>query len=199
MNLSLEYCQKNLEYFDEGSSRIIFLLDDEWIIKKPIINGGVWQNKNEISLYKNYKNTTFPLCPINLELSNEETIVMKRASPLILNEDETLYDMFDTIWYSFFDDCELLNTKRKQQEFLSEYQNLDTKISSFYKNIMSFNPNIIKEKLYDICSFNCGIVDNSIVIIDYGYPDDGSNENVIDYYKKTEEYEKWFHDDLTDK
>lgn len=188
---SFEYCYKNLEELGEGSSRVVFALDDEWVLKLPITYGGYWQNQNEINFYKKYQKTSLPLCPIDLSKSSENFIVMRRAKQLSdINDDFKLYNLFDYCMHSYIELCENdMTAKEKNEFFKSEFdvRERDPRVLSFIKNLNRFNNKTVSHILYDVCSFNSGLINDQIVAVDYGYPEvesdmrENHSQNTIEY------------------
>lgn len=192
---TFDVCEKDLELLGEGSSRRVYGLDPEWAIKKPINYGGIWQNANEIKVFKKYKNSTLPICPIDLERSTSQSIFMRRVQPL---EDMQL-SMFDGAVMDYVDDChkKYISTEQKRN-FIKEMidSNYDPKVIEFVKKLARFKSEDIHYFFYDVCSFNCGMLNDQIVIIDYGYPDDDYRDE--HFYTSTKEYERYFECTLTD-
>lgn len=190
---SFEYCAKNLDYINEGSCRQVYAIDDEWVIKKAFTNGGFWQNKNEIDLYRQYKDTDLPLCPIDLEKSTESDIFMHRAESIadLYEKEEKLWDQFDGLLMKYIENCD---TNEAKQKFISELpRKTDKRLRKFMKKLIKFEPNFISTVFYDVCSFNCGLLNDEIVVLDYGFPDiERELPLPPDFYHLTKEYDEWF-------
>lgn len=191
----LSECVEKYDEIGEGSSRIVFGMDNDWVIKLPITYGGHWQNQNEINFYKKYKNTALPLCPIDLSKSTENYIVMKRATPLSeLEDEETFLNDFDLCIGRYVEDCtSLYNTHIEKKTFIDELfiSGLDQRLIKFMQKLTKFKSSTIETLFYDVCYFNCGLVDNDIVVVDYGYP--ATDEKMGGkFYEYTTEYNTWF-------
>ena len=194
---SFEHCTENFDEIGEGSSRIVFGLDNEWVLKLPITNGGIWQNSNEVEFYKKYRNSNLPLCPIDLELSSSDHIVMRRAEPMSELEDDTLYMQFDSIVLSYIEECsEKYKDYKDKLGFIKDLINkrTDIRIIDFIKKLSTIKNSTVQYLFYDVCSFNCGLLNDEIVVLDYGYPDDGTDHG-NEFYKNTETYTSWFNKD----
>lgn len=196
---SFEHCEKNFDYINEGSCRQVYGINNEWVIKKAFTNGGYWQNKNEIELYTKYKDTDLPLCPIDLERSTATDIFMARADVIAdkYEQEEKLWDSFDVILMSYIEECgEKYITEEAKKKFISELpRKLDKRLRNFMKKLVKFDSKFISATFYDVCTFNCGILNGEIVVIDYGYPytedDVPLPEN---FYQVTKEYDEWFNE-----
>lgn len=191
---SFKICEEKFECLGEGSSRRVYGLDTEWALKKAISNGGIWQNKNEIQVYKKYKNSTMPLCPIDLSRSTNEHIVMRRVVPIneLPESDDELYSSFDGVVMDYVDECHIdYITPAQKREFIKDLisEKYDPRLIEFIKRLARFKSETIHHLFYDTCSFNCGLMDNKVVILDYGYPDVDEHLRP-DFYKPLEDYEE---------
>jgi hypothetical protein len=194
---SFEHCAKNFDYINEGSCRQVYGIDNEWVIKKAYTNGGYWQNQNEIELYKKYKDTILPLCPIDLSKSTESDIFMLRAEAIadMYEKDEKLWDSFDSILMKYLENCvKLYSTEEGKKEFLSELpRRTDKRLRKFMKKLTKFDSNFISSTFYDVCSFNCGLLNGEIVVLDYGFPEEDIEVPLPEnFYHVTTEYDNWF-------
>lgn len=192
---SFKFCEERFEILGEGSSRRVYALDSEWVAKKPISVGGIWQNSNELSVYKKYQNTTLPICPIDLTRSTNNYIVMRRVTPINEIDDsvDSINDDFDSIVMEYVDVCNLhYNTPTEKKKFIQSIvnSNTDSRIVDFIKRLARFKSETINYLFTDVCSFNCGLLDNKVIVLDYGYP--ATDEHLTaNFYTPLPEYEKY--------
>lgn len=193
---TFDFCDKHLNYIAEGTCRIVYGIDESNVIKKAYTNGGYWQNKNEIELYRKYKDTILPLCPIDLSLSTEDDIFMPFTETVNNSLDDSVHEFWndlDSVLMNYIYECvDHYNDDVSKSKFIAslEARDYDNRIVDFMKKLTYFDSDFIAKTLYDVCSFNCGLLNNEVVITDYGYPDCDYDETP-DFYKNNSVYDQW--------
>ena len=74
-----------LEFLGEGSSRIVYAMNDDIVLKIPKNDFGNAQNQNEHKIYKRYKDTQYQefLAPcFNLLIGDKQVNLMVRTEPI---------------------------------------------------------------------------------------------------------------------
>ncbi len=179
-----KYCEENFTVLGEGTTRRVYEVDSDIVVKLPVVVGGTLQNRNEIALYKKYKNTVLPLCQLDDRRSTATNIFMKKAIPLETFSANVSYD-FDIYAVDFIESCHDKLKTRSQKDraiHIIEQAGCDSRVVDFLKKISMFRSEFISRVFYDVVALNCGWCNDSIVVIDYGFPD-----NMIinpNYYEK---------------
>lgn len=180
---TLQYCYDNLEVIGSGSTRAVFAIDDSRVIKIPFVKGGIIQCRNEIAFYDKYK-SIFPLCAV-LQGSCENLIVQTRAVTVeecYDSADEAAFRMFDTIFWEAFE-CD--DTIDISQYLDGIRDKTDSRIMEFMDVLSKIDLKLVRTLCYDISCYNIGLIDNRLVIIDYGFP--GTLTKGDEYYDETEQ------------
>lgn len=172
----IKYCKEHLEPISSGSSRWVFKVDDDKVLKIAKNSKGIAQNKAEIDM----KDEPFAkdiLAPI-YDCDEETCLWLKMALARKCNKKEfkelthipfemfcsALRDQFDygrTFWYS-----------PEEKEAFRNLIDTDSIACEFYNDVCDYVGN------YDIPTGdltslrNWGIVGSDVVIIDYGFTKD---------------------------
>lgn len=140
-SMSGKEINRNFEYLGEGAGRIIYAIDDIYVIKLSKFRGGYRQCETENYIYNNInEDLKRYLCPV--VWYNEDMVIMRRAIPLAKRKEDKNKNIFKMLGVSKYD--------------------------TLYKNVMDIVDTY--DLLYgDVKSLSSwGILDNQILLIDYG-------------------------------
>lgn len=140
-SMSGKEINRNFEYLGEGAGRIIYAIDDNYVIKLSKFHGGYLQCETENFIYDDVdENLKRYLCPV--VWYQEDMLIMRRAIPFARRREDKHKNVFKLLGVS--------------------------KNDILYKNIMDIVDSY--DLLYgDIKSLSSwGILDNKILLIDYG-------------------------------
>lgn len=184
---TLQYCIDNLPEVNSGSTRTVFIINDDTVVKVPFNRGGIIQCRNELQVFEKYGNI-LPLCPV-LKGSSEDRIFQQKA--VVLEECE-MQDSEDDGWYVGFDMI-FGNVFESYDIDINQYldsirDSTDVRIMDFIDAVLKLPLEVIEEVLYDISSYNIGLIDNRIVVVDYGYL--GSLQKNDEYFDEIPEKSK---------
>ena len=175
----VDYCKEHLEPISSGSSRYVFKVDDDKVLKVAKNKKGIAQNMAEIDMKDSYVDEL--LAPI-YDCDEEDYLWLEMALAKKCSKKE-----FESITHIPFDlFCAGLRSNYAygrtffySKEELDRFNNLihnDDEASDFWNNINSYimdydNP------YNDLTALrNWGIVDGNVVIIDYGFTKDVANQ-----------------------
>lgn len=181
---TLQYCMDNLPEVGSGSTRAVFLVDDSTVVKIPFVCGGYTQCQIEINVYEKYKDV-MPLCKI-LPGSSRERVFQEKAlnfEECYMNGDDDNWNYsFDLIFWEAFESDGTISIS----EYLDSIRDdNDSRLMEFMDKMNKINIDVVRDVCYDISCYNIGLIDNSIVIVDYGYPESLIKDDM--YFVETEE------------
>lgn len=132
---------KNFKYLGEGAGRIIYALGDDYVIKLSKFDGGDKQCKTENYIYSHVQDHLKKyLCPVLWY--RDDMIIMRRAIPLAKKREERKRNIFNVLG---IDEDNIF------------YKNIQKLVKSF---------DLLYGDVKNLSSW--GILDNQIVLIDYG-------------------------------
>ncbi len=149
--MNLNEIHQRYEYIGEGISRIVYGINDQWVVKVAKGIEGLYQNKVELYVYKHCGNRFKKyLCPIIWH--RPDMIIMPRAIPiskitknkkidlkLIRPEPEAFNDLMDFTkrFYMLYEDIEAASSWGilNKTPVLIDYGCTDRKGDRFYDNI----------------------------------------------------------------
>ncbi|MDO4534239.1 MAG: hypothetical protein Q4B63_00335 [Clostridium perfringens] len=144
--ISIAYLKKNLLFLGEGISRLVFALNDYFVLKVAKSSDGLMQNFIENYVYINSSNTLKKyLCPVIFY--NKRYLIMLRTIPYL-----NIYND------KFIDISKLRDEATAEKDILLLANNFD----------------LFKDDLEKISSW--GILNNQCYLIDYGCNNPSSDE-----------------------
>lgn len=180
---TLQYCHDNLKIINYGSTRAVFEVDDSTVVKVPFNYGGITQCKNEIYFYEKYKDL-FPLCPV-LPGSNENYVLQSKAINLeesFYTGDDEWHNSFDLIFWEAFESDDNFDI---QKYIESIRDTTDSRLMQFIDKLNKIELKLLRTVCYDISCYNIGLLNNEVVILDYGYPEYLTKDD--QYFVETEQ------------
>lgn len=133
------------QLFGEGGGRLIYALDNNYVIKLSKFDGGLKQCRAEHYIYNNAQEDLKKyLCPV--VWYKEDMLIMRKAIPFAKNK------------------------KRKNEDFFNIFN--IKKEDTLYKNIIELvkTYDLLFGDIKSLSSW--GLLDNQIVLIDYGCTND---------------------------
>jgi len=175
LSLSCATIEKKYEYLGEGAGRIVFGIDDKYVIKIAKNKFGQIQNNNENRIYneigKAYKKYFSPV----YQCRNQK-LIMKRATPLLsIVKDESL-DIDEVFSFK--------SNKDNGKSFYEDIEILSKDLDLLYGDLMAVSSwglvKINKSKLVNKPNFV-----NKPVLIDYGCTNQLYYKNIIFLWSKS--------------
>ncbi|MCT8975415.1 hypothetical protein N4T77_02270 [Clostridium sp. CX1] len=132
---------KNFQYLGEGAGRIIYALDDDYVIKMSKFAGGDKQCKTEHYIYNHVQDHLKKyLCPV--VWYKDDILIMRRAVPLAKKREERKQNVFNVLGI------------REDNIFYKNIQQLVQSFDLLYGDVKNLS--------------SWGLIDNQVVLIDYG-------------------------------
>lgn len=171
----IDYCKEHLEPISSGSSRWVFKVDDDKVLKIAKNTKGIAQNKAEIDM----KDEIFAqiLAPI-YDCDDESYLWLEMALARKCNKKEfeaithIPFDLFCSGLRNTYEGNRTYFYSREDLDKFNDLINNDPEASEFWSDVQDYVGN------YDIPTGdltslrNWGIVDGNVVIIDYGFTKD---------------------------
>ncbi|HEY5563836.1 MAG TPA: hypothetical protein VIK72_19140 [Clostridiaceae bacterium] len=159
--LSLSYAalEKKYEYLGEGSGRIVFGINDKYVIKVAKNNNGQVQNKIENIIYNEIEDKYKKyLCPVYL--SRNHRLIMKRAIPLLSIVKNESLDI-DQVFRFNSEVAKNYSSKEKEINFYRDIHVLSKARDLLYADLMAVSS-------WGLLKVNRPNLVNRPVLIDYG-------------------------------
>ena len=185
-----DYCKSHLEQISSGSSRYVFKLNNDCVLKLAKNSKGIAQNEQEVDVYNDsatngYKELFAPI--IKYDENNFSYIIMKLAQKCT----PSLFYKLTGIKIKDMSSL-LLYFKFGSRRFEISHNLLDIiKNNEFFALLSSYveDYNIPHGDVSRISSY--GIIDDRIVLVDYGL-----SEEIYDSYYRMNESVKIVYDDI---
>lgn len=109
INRSIKNAKQTYQYLAEGRNRIVFIKDEQWIVKVPKNEMGILNNQQEADRYKKFGKTkdiiAYAECRIEHDTNDIPLLIMEKIS-------ETIPDKDMPEWASYVDGNQVgLNSK----------------------------------------------------------------------------------------
>lgn len=156
------FCNIHYKYLSSGTSRKVYDLNNEYVIKIAFNIYGIYQNQSEVRLCKQYYDSDLIL-PI-VEYSNL-WVIQKKVLPITKETSILFKELYDV---SFEKICLLIKCvcqHLKQHKIKYYYENINEFAHSIEKFLVSTNTLFF----IDYCKYDSwGYLNGKIYIIDYG-------------------------------
>ena len=169
-----KYCDTHFTLIGSGTSRYVYDIGNNTIIKVPQNERGIWQNESEIHLYR--ENSCNPLLlPLENKGDNCLWVSYKKVN-LINEENKHLFKEYHDVHFHELRGLIMdINFKLKKKEIIYSKSN-----NTFIRSIEDFlinNKILFVHDLFDLK--NWGYINNQIYLIDYGMNNDTYKKYII--------------------
>jgi len=170
----IAYCQEHLKRISSGTSRIVYMIDDQKVLKLAKNNKGIQQNDIEIE-YSNYYDLRDIVAEVFEYHDNGLWVEMELAKRLSPKK------FFDVMGFSFDDYADVLRVEdaesKGRKNFWPKPQNYDDIIEHDFVNDMFNYMHGYDAPVGDLCRMSSyGLVQrngkDAVVLIDYGLTQD---------------------------